>query len=64
VTESVIRGDHYGQSNDWQNILWHASDGEKGCEEGSQKAREESCQEVCQEVCREEVGKKVVLAFS
>ena len=64
ITESVIRGDHYGQSNNWQIILWHA-DGEEGCEEiRSPKARKEGCQEVCQEVCREEVGKEIVLAFS
>jgi hypothetical protein len=62
TTESVIRGDHYGQSNDWQGL---SSNGEKGCEEGSQEACEESREEDCQEVRREKVGEKeVVLAFS
>jgi hypothetical protein len=30
VTESVVRGDHYGQSNDWQE---DNAGGEAGCEE-------------------------------
>jgi len=64
TTESVIRGDHYGQSNIWQKILWHA-DGEEGSEESCQETRQESCQEDCQKVRREKVGEKeVVLAFS
>ena len=40
-TESVIRGDHYGQSNDRQKVLWHQSREQVRCEESrSEKVQE------------------------
>jgi hypothetical protein len=57
MTESVIRGDHYGQSN----ILWHDRGGEEGSEEGCQEARQESCQEDSQEDGKTEVSASVLL---
>jgi len=59
TTESVIRGDHYGQSNDWQKI-WR-----QGCEQTRReedRGEEARCQEGRQEACQEgseEVGEEV-----
>ena len=49
-TESVIRGDHYGQSNDRQNILWRESREQTRCKKS--RCEENDSEENCCEKAR------------